>query len=118
MKAWSDAGIKTELHNAMRSKTINSMFGCNRHYEVFLNEHMVVVMEYNLEKLDSNGKRTMDFIENNGYEAKSNEPAWRGAEFILSNSASIIESGETVKRFKMTEHPDREKILATFKAFR
>ncbi|MFZ2490683.1 MAG: hypothetical protein WA208_04280 [Thermoanaerobaculia bacterium] len=118
LKAWSDAGLKAELRNELRSATINSMYGTVRHYEVFLNDHLVIVLEFDPENLNSTGKRFLEHVEQNGTVQRTGEQAWRSGEFVLTSQATRLENGAAVEKYDLANHPEREKILATFAAFK
>lgn len=117
LKAWSDAGLKAEMKEALRSNTINSTYGSSRHYQLNLNDRIVVVLEFELENLNSTGTNFLEFVEKNGYVRRTNEPAWRSGEFVLLDTATLIEKGEVVQKFSLKDHPDRDQILETFKSF-
>lgn len=117
LKAWSDAGLKAEMKEALRSNTINSAYGSSRHYQLNLNDRMVVVLEFDLDNLNSTGTNFLEFVEKNGYVRRTDEPAWRSGEFVLLDTATLIENGEVVQKFSLKEHPDRDRILETFKSF-
>lgn len=117
LKAWSDAGLKAELRNEMRSATINSMYGTVRHYEVFLDDHLVIVLEFDPGNLNSTGKRFLEHVEQKGTVQRTGEKAWRSGEFVLTSEATRLESGTAAQRYDLGNHPEREKILATFAAF-
>lgn len=117
LKAWSNAGLKTEMKEELRSNTINSTYGSSRHYQLNLNDRMVVVLEFDLENLNSTGTNFLTFVEENGYIRRTNEPAWRSGEFVLLDTAARIENGEVTQKFSLKEHPDRDRILEAFKSF-
>lgn len=117
LKAWSAAGLKAEMVAALRSNSINSTYGSSRHYQVNLNDRMAVVLEFDLDKLNSTGTNFIKFVEENGYVRRTNEPAWRSAEFVLLDTASRIENGEVTQKFSLKDHPDRDRILEVFRSF-
>jgi hypothetical protein len=117
LQAWSSAGVKAELRNEHRSATINSMYGTVRHYEVLLDDHMVIVLEFDPENLNSTGKSFLEHVEQNGTVRRTGENAWRNGEFVLTSEAIRIENGEIVQKYDLGNHPEREKILAAFAAF-
>lgn len=116
LQAWNDAGVKAELRKEHRSSTINAMYGTVRHYEVFLNDHLVIVLEFDPENLDSTGKRVLENVEQKGTLSRTGEQAWRSGEFVLTSKATRIENGEAEK-YDLKDHPERETIIATFAAF-
>ncbi|MHB1356806.1 MAG: hypothetical protein ACYCZF_12630 [Anaerolineae bacterium] len=116
--AWSDAGLKTELRETLNSPTINAMYGCIRMYHVFLDDRMAIVLEFDLQNLNSTAKSQLDYIDKNGTERRSDEPAWRNQEFVLLNHAVVLENGEAIAEFNVTEHPASEQLLEAFSAFK
>jgi hypothetical protein len=117
LQAWNRAGVKAELRNELRSATINSMYGTVRHYEVLLDGHMVIVLEFDPENLNSTGKSFLENVEQNGTVRRTGESAWRSGEFVLTSQATRIENGDVVQKYDLKDHPEREKILAAFAAF-
>jgi len=117
LSAWTAAGLKTELKEEITSAVINAMYGSSRMYHIFLDEQLVIVLEFDLKNLDSTGSSYLEYVDKNGTDRRSGEPAWRNEEFVLVNEASLLENGEVVGKFKVTEHPASEKILETFKSF-
>lgn len=117
LKAWSDAGLNAELRSEHRSATINSMYGTVRHYEVFLNDHLVIVLEFDPENLNSTGTRFLENVEQNGTVRRTGEKAWRSGEFVLTSEATRLENGTAVEKYDLGDHPERETIIATFAAF-
>ncbi|MFN2238526.1 MAG: hypothetical protein ABR524_03985 [Thermoanaerobaculia bacterium] len=117
LQAWNNAGVKAEMQMEHRSDIINSMYGTVRHYEVFLNDHLVIVLEFDPENLNSTGERFLEHVEQNGTVRRTGEKAWRNGEFVLVSAAMRIESGEPVQKYDLENHPEREKILEAFASF-
>lgn len=117
LQSWTSGGLKSELRNEHRSATINSMYGTVRHYEVLLNDHMVIVLEFDLENLNTTGRSFLEHVEQNGTVRRTGEKAWRSAEFVLTSEATHLENGAVIAKYDLANHPEREKILATFAAF-
>lgn len=118
VKAWSGAGINAEVKEKSSSSTINSMYGCINQYTVVLDDEQIMLLEYNHKNLNSTAERYLKFIDENGYDSKTNDPAWHNQEFLLRNTCKVIENGEVVAEFMVTEHPKSEKILEAFKSFK
>ena len=116
--AWTDAGLKADRRKELRSNTINAMYGSIRHYQLYLNDRMVVILEFDLKSANRTAQGFLDFVDANGSDRRTNEPAWRSQEFVLVNTASLIENGAVVRRFVVADHPEREKVLKVFGAFR
>ncbi|MGI5837360.1 MAG: hypothetical protein ACOX87_12860 [Chloroflexota bacterium] len=118
IKAWNDAGVKAQIKEKTSSSTLNSMYGCINQYTVVLDEQQFAVLEYDLNNLNSTAQSYLQFIDKNGYDAKTNDPAWHKEEFLLRNSYSVMESGKAVAKFSVKDHPKSEQILAAFQAFK
>jgi len=93
------------------------MYGCINQYIVILDDEQFMVLEYDLENLNSTAESYMEFIDENGYDAKTNDPAWHNGEFLLRNSFSVLENGEVKAEFSVNGHPKRVQILEAFQAF-
>lgn len=117
VKAWSGAGINAEVKEKSSSSTINSMYGCINQYIVVLDDEQIMLLEYEQKNLNSTAERYLKFIDENGYDSKTNDPAWHNQEFLMRNTSKVIENGEVVAEFMVTEHPKSEKILEVFQSF-
>jgi len=111
VKAWVAAGINAEVKEKNSSSTLNSMYGCIIQYTVFLDDEQFMLFEYELNNLNSTAERYLKFIDENGYDSKTNDPAWHNQEFLLRNTFSVLENGAVVAEFQVTEHPKSEQIL-------
>lgn len=118
IKAWNEAGIKAQVKEKSSSPTLNSMYGCINQYTVMLDEQQFAVLEYDLKNLNSTAQSYLQFIDKNGYDAKTNDPAWHAGEFLLRNSYSVMESGKAVAKFSVKDHPKSGQILAAFRNFK
>lgn len=118
LKVWSDAGLNVTQKNKLESSTINSMYGCICHYQVYLDNQMVTILEYDLNNLNSTGERYIKFIDDNGYDSKTDDPAWHSQEFILRNTSSVLKDGAFAEKYTIEDHPKRDQILAAFAAFK
>ena len=118
VKAWDAAGINAELKEKSSSSTLNSMYGCINQYMVLLDDEQFMLLEYDLKNLTSTAERYIKFIDENGYDSKTNDPAWHNQEFLLTNTCSVLENGAVVAEFQVTEHPKSEQILEVFQSFK
>lgn len=118
IEAWSASGIKAEVKEKSSSSTLNSMYGCINQYTVLMDEEQFMLLEYDLENLNNTGERYLKFVDDNGYDSKTNEPAWHNQEFLLMNKGSVLENGKVVDEYFITKHPKSEKILEVFKSFK
>ncbi|NLV17643.1 MAG: hypothetical protein GXY50_10630 [Syntrophomonadaceae bacterium] len=118
VKAWGTAGINAEVKEKSSSSTLNSMYGCSNQYTVLLDNEQFMLLEYDLKNLNSTAERYLKFIDENGYDSKNNDPVWHNEEFVLPNSFSLIENGEVVAEYLITEHPQSEQILDIFQSFK
>ena len=118
VKAWVAAGINAEVKEKNSSSTLNSMYGCINQYTVLLDDEQFMLFEYELKNLNSTAERYLKFIDENGYDSKTNDPAWHNQEFLLRNTFSVLENGKVVAEFLVTEHPKSEQILEVFQAFK
>jgi hypothetical protein len=116
--AWTDAGLRADRRKELRSNTINAMYGSIRHHELYLNDRMVIILEFDLKGADRTAKGFLDFVDARGSDRRTHEPAWRSQEFVLLNTASPIENGAVVRKFVVADHPEREKVLKVFGAFK
>lgn len=118
VKAWSEAGINAEVKEKSSSPTLNSMYGCNDQYAVLLDDEQFMLLEYDLKNLNSTAERYIKFIDENGYDSKTNDLAWHNQEFLLTNTCSVLENGAVVAEYQVTEHPKSEQILEVFQSFK
>jgi hypothetical protein len=118
VKAWSMAGINAEIKEKSSSSTLNSMYGCINQYTVLLDDEQFMLFEYELKNLNSTAENYLKFIDEHGYNSKTNDPAWRNEEFVLQNSFSLIENGKVVAKFLVKEHPKSAKLLEVFQSFK
>lgn len=118
IKAWNEAGIKAQIKEKTSSSTINSMYGCINQYTVVLDEQQFAVLEYDLKNLNSTAQSYLQFVDKNGYDAKTSDSAWHQEEFLLRNSYSVTENGKAVARFSVKDHPKSGQIVAAFRTFR
>ncbi len=118
VKAWDAAGINAELKEKSSSSTLNSMYGCLNQYMVLLDDEQFMLLEYDLKNLNSTAERYIKFIDENGYDSKTNDPAWHNQEFLLTNTCSVLENGAVVAEFQVTEHQKSEQILEVFQSFK
>lgn len=118
VKAWGTAGINAEVKEKSSSSTLNSMYGCINQYTVLLDDEQFMLLEYDLKNLNSTAERYLKFIDENGYDSKTSDPAWHNKEFLLINTYSVLENGAAVAEFQVTEHPKSEQILEVFQSFK
>ncbi len=118
IEAWGAAGINAEVKEKSSSSTLNSMYGCINQYTVLLDDEQFILLEYELKDLNSTAERYLKFIDENGYDSKTNDPAWHNQEFLLRNTFSVLENGKAVAEFQVTEHPKSEQILEVFQSFK
>ena len=118
VQAWGAAGINAEVKEKSSSSTLNSMYGCINQYTVLLDDEQFMLLEYELKDLNSTAERYLKFIDENGYDSKTNDPAWHNQEFLLRNTFSVLENGAVVAEFQVTEHPKSEQILEVFQSFK
>jgi|LSQX01.3.fsa_nt_gb hypothetical protein len=118
VKAWGAAGINAEVKEKSSDSTLNSMYGCINQYRVSLDDEQILLLEYDLENLNSTAERYLQFIDDNGYDSKTNDPAWHNQEFLLRNTCSVLENGAVVAEFLITEHPKSKQILEVFQSFK
>ncbi len=118
VKAWAAAGLNAEVKEKSSSSTLNSMYGCINQYTVLLDDEQFMLFEYELKNLNSTAEIYLKFIDENGYDSKTNDPAWHNQEFLLRNTCSVLENGAVVAQFLVTEHPKSEQILEVFQAFK
>lgn len=118
VKAWGAAGINAEVKEKSSSSTLNSMYGCINQYTVLLDDEQFMLLEYDLKNLNSTAERYLKFIDENGYDSKTSDPAWHNKEFLLRNTYSVLENGAVVAEFQVAEHPKSEQILEVFQSFK
>jgi len=118
VRAWSAAGINAEVKEKSSDSTLNSMYGCINQYTVLLDDEQFMIFEYDLKDLNSTAERYLKFIDKNGYDPKTDDPAWHNQEFLLRNTYSVLENGAVVAEFQVTEHPKSEQILEVFQSFK
>ena len=111
-------GINAEVKEKRSSSTLNSMYGCINQYTVLLDDEQFMLLEYELKNLNSTAERYLKFIDENGYDSKTSDPAWYNQEFLLINTFSVLENGAVVAEFQVTEHPKSEQILEVFQSFK
>lgn len=118
VKVWDEAGLNAEIKEKSSSSTLNSMYGCINQYAILLDDQQFTVLEYDLENMNSTAERYLNFIDENGFDSKTDDPTWHNQEFILQNSCSVIENGEVVAEFFIEDHSKSAQILETFQSFK
>lgn len=108
MAAWENAGLSVEMmpDTGLKNIAVNMFYGIDG-YEIQINGNPVVVMEFDLKNLNTVAQNHLDWIDDKGYNSKSNEPTWRNAEFTLSGSSAM----------SLDDNPDKDKIVAVFTGF-
>ncbi len=108
MAAWEDAGLSVELMPDMgiQNLALNMYYGING-YQIKIDGNSVIVIEYDLNNLNAVAQNRLDWIDDKGYDSKSNEPTWRNAEFTLSGSSDM----------SLKDNPQKDKIVEVFTEF-
>lgn len=117
VEAWNEAEINAQIKEKTSSSTLNSMYGCISQYTVMLDDEQFMVLEYDLGSSNSTAQRYLKFIDENGYDAKTDDPAWHNGEFLLRNTFSVLENGEVTAEFSVKDHPKSAQVLEAFQAF-
>lgn len=118
VQKWSEAGISANLKEKTSSNTLNSLYGCINQYIVSLDGAQFMVLEYDINNLSSTASDYLQFVDKNGYDSKTSDPAWHSGEFVLKNAFSVIDAGEVVAEYSIQDHPKGTLIIDTFKAFK
>lgn len=110
-------GLSSEVVSYGESSMLNSLYGSQGQYVITLDEEMATLLYYNLDVLNDTALRYRQFIEDNGYDAKTSDPAWISGPFVLSNTYSLLEAGAVKATYEVEKHPRAAEILAVFQGF-
>lgn len=117
-EAWNQAGVKAAIEEESSSAVIKSMYGSIRQYRIALGDELATILEYDLDNLDGTGENYLKYIDENGEDLKTSDPAWHAAEFVLRNTFILLEGGEKKAEYKIEEHPQSQLIIDTFTSFK
>jgi len=118
VSAWKDAGLDAGIDDAFKNATFAALHGSSMHYVVHLDDEQFMVLEYDLENLDSTGEGYLKSADEHGIDLKTDDPVWRNGEFILRNAYSVLEGGEKTAEYQVITHPKSQLIIDTFESFK
>jgi hypothetical protein len=118
LAAFEAKGLRVGEVEVPDSSVIGSLYGCLAQYNVMLDDHLIIFMEFDMNNLDSTAEKLINSVREDGEYWKTDEPAWHHGEFVMMGAASQLESGEVVAEFKTEEHPKFDTLLDVFINFK